>query len=238
MPDRIENAMLLAAGLGTRLRPLTLTVPKPLLRLDGSVLIDHQLNYLAAGGMTRVAINLHHLGHAIREHVGDGSKYGLEIFYSEEPEILGTGGGIKKAARFFGRSPFVVLNSDALTGTDIGKLTKQHLASDADVTMVVKEIGDGSDYNPLLVDADGRVTAFGEGVHFFTGLSVMGPAIFDALPPSGRKACLIEDGLKVLIERKGRIASHLYDGYFNDLGTPERYEQAKIDITNGVFTLR
>ena len=97
MTTAIDQAMLLAAGLGTRLRPLTLTTPKPLLPLDGCTLIDHQLRYLASAGIGRVAINLHHLGEKIRAHAGDGSRYGLSIHYSEEPEILGTGGGVKRA---------------------------------------------------------------------------------------------------------------------------------------------
>ncbi|MBN1282744.1 MAG: NTP transferase domain-containing protein [Proteobacteria bacterium] len=237
MAHGIESAMLLAAGLGTRLRPLTLTTPKPLLPLDGGLLIDHQLRYLAGAGIKRVVVNLHHLGRMIRDHAGDGGRYGLEILYSEEPKILGTGGGIKAAARFFGRAPFVVLNADGLTAADIAAAAESHSRSGADATLVVKRLDDGDSYTPLSVAEDGSVESFGRGDHFFTGLSIMGPAIFDALPAAGREACLIEDGLKVLIERKGKTGSHLYEGYFNDLGTPERYERAKQDIADGKFRL-
>lgn len=233
----IERAMILAAGLGTRLRPITLKTPKPLLSLDGTVLIDHQLRYLARSGMKAVAINLHHLGDRIKEHVGDGSRYGLEINFSEEEEILGTGGGVKKAARFFGRKPFVVLNSDALIDADIGELIKAHMESGVQATMVVKRLLDGDGYTPLDVGEDKIIRDFGSGNYFFTGLQVLGPEIFDTLPPSGTQACLIGDGYKRMLERGGRIGAFLYDGYFNDMGTPERYEQAKVDVAKGTFKL-
>ncbi len=233
----IDRAMILAAGLGTRLRPLTLHTPKPMLPLDGAILIDHQLRYLAESGMKSVAINLHHLGERIRDHVGSGSRYGLEVNFSEEPELLGTGGGIKKAARFFGRRPFVVLNADALIAADIGDLIGHHLASGMPVTMAVKGIEGGDGYTPIEVGDDGTVKGFGSGEHFYTGLQVLGPEIFDALPPSGTPACLIEDGMKKLIERGGKIGTYAYEGYFNDLGTPERYEQAKVDVSTGRFRI-
>ena len=234
---QIESAMLLAAGLGTRLKPLTLTTPKPLLPLDGGLLIDHQLRYLAASGIKKVAINLHHLGQMIRDHVGDGSRYKLEIVYSMEPEILGTGGGVKGAARFFGRTPFVSMNADALLAADLSAIATRHLESGADATMVVKGLSGDDDYTPVSVSDDGTVREFGSGNHFFTGLSILGPAIFDVLPPAGQRGCLIRDGFANLIERKGKVTSCLYDGYFNDLGTPERYEQARRDVAEGKFKL-
>ncbi|MFA4974486.1 MAG: nucleotidyltransferase family protein [bacterium] len=237
MAIQIESAMLLAAGLGKRLQPLTLTTPKPLLPLDGELLIDHQLRYLRAAGIKRVAINLYHLGQLIRDHAGSGAEYGLEIFYSEEATLLGTGGGIKNAARFFGRSPFVALNADALIMADIKNLVRRHTESGAEATIAVKKLSSEDDYTPISISEDGAVRAFGEGDHFFTGLSILGPEIFDALPAAGQEACLIKDGFKQLMARKGKLNSMAYEGYFNDLGTPERYEQAKRDIAEGKFKL-
>jgi mannose-1-phosphate guanylyltransferase len=235
--NKIDRAMILAAGLGTRLRPLTLHTPKPLLPLDGTVLIDHQLRYLARSGIKSVAINLHHLGDKIRDHVDGGDRYGLEVNYSDEPEILGTGGGIKKAARFFGRKPFVVINADALIAADVQALIRAHLKSGAQVTMAVKRIDGDEGYTPIDVSDENSVTGFGHGEFFYTGLQVLGPEIFDMLPPSGTQACLIEDGYKRLLERGGRIGAFVYKGYFNDMGTPGRYEQAKVDVSNGKFKL-
>jgi len=233
----IDRAMILAAGFGTRLRPITLKTPKPMLPLDGAVLIDHQLAYLAASGMKHVAINLHHLGDRIRNHVGSGKQFGMEINFSDEPEILGTGGGIKKAARFFGRKPFVALNADALIACDIGELVRAHMESGAEATMVVKRAEEGADYTPVDVADESTVRGFGEGEFFYCGLQVLGPEIFDTLPPSGRPSCLIDDGYRRLIERGGKVGAFVYEGYFNDMGTPERYEQAKVDVSNGTFEL-
>ncbi|HPM41993.1 MAG TPA: sugar phosphate nucleotidyltransferase [bacterium] len=233
----VKKAMLLAAGLGTRLRPMTLTTPKPLLPLDGACLIDQQLRFLAKAGVLEVMINIHHLGEKIRRHVGDGARYGLEIRYSEEPEILGTGGGIKKAAGFFGEEPFFALNADALTDADAAAAATLHVSSDAAATMVVKELSAGETYNPLEVGGDGFVKGFGRGSHFFTGLQVLGPEMLSALPEAGTVSCLIRDGYEKLIREKKPVRAFAHAGYFNDLGTFERYDAARRDVAEGKFVL-
>lgn len=237
MTKTIDSAMLLAAGLGTRLRPLTLKTPKPLLPLNGCLLIDHQLCYLAKSGIRRVAINLHHLGSMIREHVGDGKKFGLEIFYSEENHLLDTGGGIKKAAPFFEGCPFVALNSDALINAKISELISNHLKSNTAATMVVKELCKNDSYTPVKVSQTGTITDFGTGSHFYTGLQIISAEILDILPPAGKPSCLIKDGFQKFLALGGNINAYLYKGYFNDLGTAERYEQAQQDIAHGVLKL-
>ena len=110
--------MILAAGLGTRLRPLTDRIPKPLLPVAGRPMIDYTLAWVAAAGIRQVMINLHHMGDRIRQTVGR-ERFGLEISYSEEPVILGTGGGLKRVERFFTDSPFLVVNADVLTAVDL-----------------------------------------------------------------------------------------------------------------------
>lgn len=231
----IDTAMLLAAGLGTRLRPLTLSTPKPLLPLDGTLLIDHQLGYLRAAGVRRAVINLHHLGEKIRGHVGDGSRFGIEVRYSEEPEILGTGGGIKKAGALLGDGPFIALNADALIDADIAAVVRHHADAKAAATMVVKPLGQDDGYTPVDIGPDSFVRGFGKGRHFYTGLQILGREMLDVLPPAGHSACLIKDGYEALLAKGGRVSSFVHEGYFNDLGTPERYEQAKQDIAAGRF---
>jgi NDP-sugar pyrophosphorylase family protein len=103
------KAMILAAGLGTRLRPLTNTIPKPLLPVGGTPLIVWNLLLLRRHGIREVIVNLHHLGHLIRKELGDGSTWGMRISYSEEPTLLGTGGGLKQAEAFFAGEPFLVM---------------------------------------------------------------------------------------------------------------------------------
>lgn len=237
MKRPIDQAMLLAAGLGTRLRPLTLTTPKPLLPIDGCTLIDHQLHYLAAAGIERVAINLHHLGEQIRRHVGDGRRYGLTVQYSEEPEILGTGGGVKRAAPFFEGRPFIVLNADALIDADLRTLMEAHQESCEAATLVLKTLGNGDAYTPVSVDPLGCIANLGSGSHFFTGLSVIGPQVVAALPVADAVSCLIRDGIVPLMRAGVRVRAFLHEGYFNDLGTPERYQQARADVASGKFCI-
>ncbi len=228
---QIRKAMLLAAGLGTRLRPLTYTTPKPLLKLNDHRIIDCTLGYLARWGIAEVMINLHHLGGQIREHVGDGARYGLKAHYSEEPKILGTGGGIKKAQGFFEGKAFVVLNADALLDADLHALIKRHGESNAQATMVLKPLAPGDDYQPVTIDDEGLVTGFNSGgKHFYVGLQILTQKFLNVLPPAGTESCLIENGYKPFINQGGRVASFIYDSYFNDVGTPERYEQAKRDV--------
>lgn len=232
---RITQAILLAAGLGTRLKPLTLTLPKPLLPLDGELLVDHQLKFLAAAGVRDVAINLHHLGQMIRNHVGDGSRFGLAVRYSDEPAILGTGGGIRKAASLLDRGPLVALNADALIAVNLADVIERHFRARAAATMVVKELKAGDAYRPLLVEDDGMVKGFDGGKHFYTGLQIMGDEFLSSLPPSGRPSCLIEDGYRRALAEGKPIAAFIHAGFFSDLGTTERYERAKRDIAAGRF---
>jgi NDP-sugar pyrophosphorylase family protein len=227
---KIKKAMLLAAGLGTRLRPLTFETPKPLLPLNGKTLIDYTLGYLAKWGIEEVMVNLHHLGHKIREYVDDGSKYGMIAHYSEELQILGTGGGIKNVQGFFGNDPFVALNGDALLDVDLKALISHHFESNAQATMALKPLAPGDTYQGVAFDKEGWVKGFNSGgKHFYVGLQVLTKDFLNAMPPAGTEFCLIEDSYKPFIESGGKVASFIYDGYFNDVGTPERYEHAKRD---------
>lgn len=123
------KAMILAAGLGTRLRPLTLTTPKPLLKAGDVTLIDHALQSVRKANITEVVINVHHLKEKIMAHCGDGSKYNLRIQYSIEDELLETGGGILKALPLLGSDPFLVLSADVWTNYPLAQLTEKKVAA-------------------------------------------------------------------------------------------------------------
>ena len=235
MEVKIKKAMVLAAGLGTRLRPVTFKTPKPLLHVGSQTLIDFSLQYLARHKISDVMINLHHLGDMIRDHVGDGARYGLKVSYSFEPEILGTGGGIKNCEEFFEGKPFVAMNSDSLLSADLDRAIERHLESSASATMVLKKRGPGDPYEPINVE-NGFVNGIGKkGDYFYTGLQIIGPDLLRELPPKGQVSCLIKDGYQKLLVKGKKVAAFLYDGYFNDIGTPERYEQAKRDIAEGIL---
>ena len=235
MSREIKKAMVLAAGLGTRLRPVTNKIPKPLLPLDSQKLIDFSLFYLSKNGIEDVMINLHHLGDMIREHVGDGGRYNLKVSYSFEPQILGTGGGIKNAEGFFEGGPFVSINSDSLLSADLKAVISRHFETGAAATMVLKKIGAGDPYEGVGVEGGFVKEINGKGDCFYTGLQIIGPEFLKILPPAGSSSCLIKDGYNKILAQGKKVAAFIYDGYFNDLGTPERYEQAKKDLAGGIY---
>lgn len=225
---KINKAMLLAAGLGTRLRPLTYTVPKPLLPIGDKKLIEYPLGLLIKYGVPEVIINLHHMGDMIKDYLGDGSRYGIEIHYSEEREILGTGGGIKNVEAFFEGKPFISINCDSLIDAQLGELVDRHFETHADATMLLKKLGRNDSYEPINIDKNGWITKIGgTGGYFYTGVQIIGPKLIALLPKAGTPSCLIKDGYLKLLSNGGKINSLIYDGYFNDVGTHERYEAAK-----------
>jgi NDP-sugar pyrophosphorylase family protein len=232
---KTKDAFLLAAGFGVRLKPITITTPKPLLTLGRGLLIDHQLMYLKKNGIKDVVINLHHLGDKIKSHVGDGARFGLAVRYSEEPEILGTGGGMAKAAKIIDRTPFIALNCDAIMVQDFTPVIRRHVEKEASATMVIRKAPPGEDFTGIDIDRDGNITAIGRGGYVFTGLQIIDQGMLDALPPSG-PSCIVADGYKKLLKDGLHISSYIYDGYWNDIGTKERYEKVLKDIETGVFS--
>ena len=235
---KITKAMVLAAGLGTRLRPLTYETPKPLLPLGKMHIIDYPLQLLERSGIEEVVINLHYLGDQIKQYVGDGSRYGFRTTYSEESTLLGTGGGVKKALDSFGDGPFVVINGDALLNIDLDAIVQCHQKSGAAATMVLKPLGPDDTYQAVSYDEQGFVTGFSdEGKHFYVGLQILTKEFLGVLPSVGMESCLIANGYKPFIASGGKVASFIYDDYFNDVGTMKRYEKAQSDCLQGVCTL-
>jgi NDP-sugar pyrophosphorylase family protein len=189
----IRRAMVLAAGRGTRLAPLTDTVPKPLVPVAGRPFLEHILDFLIAGGVREVVINLHHLGHLIERHLGDGARFGLRIRYSWEDPILDTGGGIKRAEPLLAGEPFVVVNGDSLLEIRLQDLVDHHRAHGSLVTMALRPNPDVARYGVIEVDADDRVRRVvglppgdvgGPLRSFmFPGLHVFDPAVFRWMDP-------------------------------------------------------
>jgi mannose-1-phosphate guanylyltransferase len=183
----IRRAMVLAAGRGRRLAPLTDTTPKPLVAVAGRPLLEHILEFLRAGGIEEVVINLHHLGHLIEEHFADGRRFGLRIRYSWEDPILDTGGGIKRAEPLLAGEPFVVMNGDSLLDLRLQDVLAYHRARGALATMVVRPDPEAKRYGLIELDADDRVRRI-VGIpaeapgplrgFMFPGLHVFEPGIF------------------------------------------------------------
>ncbi len=239
------KAMILAAGLGTRLRPLTDRLPKPLLPVAGRPLIVWNLLLLRRHGITDVIINLHHLGQQIEQALGNGSAFGMRIAYSKEPVLLGTGGGLKQAEPFFNGEPFYVLNGDTLFDMDLGALAAAHRESRAVATMALRADPDPDRWGAVDVDEkhhvvriNGRGRAAGgpTSKRMFAGVHLMHPRLLADVTP-GRESSIIEAYVRA-IEDGDTVAGYEFSGYWSDIGTPERYAQAQRDAEEGKINLQ
>jgi mannose-1-phosphate guanylyltransferase len=156
------RVMIMAAGRGTRLHPLTDSVPKPMAPIVNRPALHHILRLLSRHGLRQVVINLHHLPDTVTSYVGDGSWLGMEVTYSREPELLGTAGGVKNNETFLGDGTFVVMSGDSLTDIDLTGLIAAHRRNGSIATLAVKEVADPSLYGVVVLDDDQRVVGFQE----------------------------------------------------------------------------
>lgn len=236
------KAMILAAGLGTRLRPLTDSLPKPLLPVAGMPLIVWNLLLLRKHGIREVIVNLHYLGDLIERELGDGSKWDMSLTYSHEWTLLGTGGGIKQAQWFFGNEPFLVLNGDTLLELDVGAVMSCHRDGAALATMVLRNDPDADRWGAVEIDDRQHVLRIiGRGLsvqpamekRMFAGVHVMDPQLL-ADVPYGRESSIIDAYVRE-IEGGAVVLGYTMEGYWSDVGTPERYAQVQHDADTGVI---
>jgi MurNAc alpha-1-phosphate uridylyltransferase len=217
------KAMLLAAGRGERLRPLTDAVPKALVEAGGKPLIAWHLERLARAGVRDAVINVSHLGERIIERIGDGARYGLRLHYSRERERLETAGGIANALALLGGAPFLLVNADVYCECDFSRLRKvelgEHLAHlvlvpnpphrpNGDFSLRAGSVGD---------EAAPRYT--------YAGVAVMAPALVAPVTP-GEKASLAP--LLYQAAARGRLGGELYEGLWQDVGTVERLAELEV----------
>jgi MurNAc alpha-1-phosphate uridylyltransferase len=208
--------MILAAGRGERMRPLTLTRPKPLLEVAGRALIEHHLASLAAAGFHSIVINLSWLGAQIRAHLGDGAAFGVAVEYSEEgPEPLETGGGILRALPLLGSGPFLVVNGDVWTDYPYAKLRGRLAAGDLAHLVLVPNPDHHPDGDFVL--ASGRMVESAAERLTFSGVGIYRPELFAGRDGTFRLAPLLRAAA-----RDGRVSAEKYDGAWHDIGTPER----------------
>ena len=225
-------AMVMAAGLGTRMRPLTNDRPKPLVRVAGKALIDHALDRLVAAGVTLAVVNVHYMAEMVKAHLA--KRRDVEIRFSEEHDaLLGTGGGVVKAMSHFGDEPFYVVNTDTVWVEGIGHALDRMIARWNPDTMdallllasMVTALGfEGpGDFN---MDGDGRLTRVAEGrltPFAYPGVQIVHPRLFDAAPKGGFSTNRVWD---VAIE-KGRLFGVRLDGVWIHVGTPEAVKEAE-----------
>lgn len=228
--------MVLAAGRGKRLRPLSDERPKPLFPLGPFPILHYPLLMLRQAGVREVIMNLHHLGGQIRDRLGDGDALGLSIHYSEEqPELLGTGGGIKRARAFLEGEPFVLVNGDTISDVSLEAVLVDHARSGATATMVLVEATrDAGEFGVVAVDERSRVRDIagragwrGRAARLghFCGIHVVEPRIFDFMP-DGEVFCINADVYPRLIAAGEHVHASFQAKAFWDVGTPARYLEA------------
>ncbi|MCE9666268.1 NDP-sugar synthase [Myxococcus stipitatus] len=235
------KAMVLCAGLGTRLRPLTERWPKPALPLLGQPLLRYHLAVLRAAGVIQVGINTHHLPDTMADVArAECERAGLPLHVVHEPVIQGTGGGIRGLRAFLGDGDFIVFNGDILYPVDLRPVVAMHQASGALATMVLQPMPEAEKYAAVELDGAGRVRRIaghgpgGEGLSpwHFTGVHVMSPRIFDFMRDEGPEDINREVYVRALTQ--GQVVRGVrVDGYWSDLGTPSRYLATVQDVLAG-----
>jgi mannose-1-phosphate guanylyltransferase len=236
--DEQMKAMVLAAGLGTRLRPLTYEITKPMVPVLDRPVMEHIVDLLDRHGLPDVIANLHYFPETIREHFGD------RLEYRYEQELLGTAGGVRACASFFGDEAFLVISGDALTDIDLSALVARHRDAGGIATLAVKEVADTREYGVVLHDRDGRITGFQEKPEPEEALSNLGncgiyvfdPQIFDYFP-SRPFVDWAQDVFPVLLENDIPFYIHETREYWNDVGSLSELQQGTFDALRGELHL-
>ena len=225
----IGHALILTAGLGTRLRPLTDVRAKPAIPVAGEPMVRRIIGWLAAHGVTDVVLNLHHRPETLTAVVGDGADLSVHVRYSWEPRILGSAGGPRQALPLLAADPFLVVNGDTIADVDLAKLAAAHDTSDAMVTLALVPNREFQRYGGVLLDPEGRVTGFvnrgpsAEGSYHYVGVQVVQAAAFAAVPP-GEAARSIGGVYDTLMRQQpGSVRGFVSDAEFWDVGTIEDY---------------
>lgn len=235
------EAILLVGGQGTRLRPLTIGTPKPLLPTAGVPFLAHQLAKAAAAGVTRIVMATAYRSEMFAEVFGDGSDFGLQITYVYEDVPLGTGGGIRNAADGLlsgPEDPVIVLNGDVLSGHDIRAQIDMHRKADAAVTLHLVEVPDPARFGCVPTDFDGRVTAFLEKTpnpvtsQINAGCYVFTRRYIDAMP-AAQVLSVERETFPGLIDSGETIMGYLESAYWLDVGTPEAFVKGSCDLVLG-----
>ncbi len=246
------KAVLLAAGLGARLGPLTGRLPKSLLKVGDFPVIYYSLFLLRRYGITDVFVNLHHCGEKIVREVGNGLRFGMKIIYSEEPEILGTAGALKRLARELSRGTFLVINSDILIDLNLDKVVEFHHRKRGAATLVLRHDDRVEEYGAIDLDAKGAIRDIlgkvdpkpaGRGVDrdgkinrmMFTGVHVLEPKVLDFIPP--RRFHSITDTYIEMLRSGERLFGYPMKGFWTDIGIPSRYRRTRQVIRSGRVVL-
>lgn len=238
------KAMVMAAGAGTRLRPLTHFIPKPMIPIVNKPALEHTLELLKKYDFSEVVINLHFYPDMIRDYFGDGQHYGIKIQYSQEKILLGTAGGVKKAERHFDKT-FVVMSGDGLTDINLSKAIEFHKKKRSLATMVLKKVDARFDYGVTLIDQYNRIEKFIEKPAWSdvfantvnTGIYIFEPEIFKYIPKN-RFFDFGRDVWPLLLARKKPIFGYEMNSYWCDIGNLQEYKRAEKNALEGIVKVR
>lgn len=228
------KAMVLAAGLGTRLKPITFELPKPMVPVLDRPVMAHIVGLLQSQGFDELIANLHYYPDTIRDYFGD------RLTYRFEEELLGTAGGVRNVADFFGDEPVVVVSGDALSDLDLNGLVERHHSAGGIATLTVKKVTDTREYGVVIHDTDGRIQGFQEKPEPSEALSDLGncgiycfsPEIFDFFPKEPF-ADWANDVFPALLENDVPFHVHEIESYWNDVGSLEELRQGTWDALRG-----
>ncbi|MFA5114241.1 MAG: NDP-sugar synthase [Candidatus Margulisiibacteriota bacterium] len=236
------KAFILAAGYGTRLEPLTLAVPKPMVPIVNLPTMQHNIELLKKHGFTEIVANIHYYPEQIENYFGDGHAFGVSLDYSFEEELLGTAGGVRKMAQISGaQETFIVLSSDALTSINLTRCLEYHREKKALATIALARVNDVREFGVVMHDDSGRITGFQEKPDpavalsdlANTGIYVFEPGILDLIPDG------FYDFGKQLFPRLAAERAALYGyemvEYWNDVGGLEKYIQSNYDAMSGAL---
>ena len=231
--------MVLVGGLGTRMRPLTLSAPKPMLPLAGVPLLAHLLGRIRAAGVRHVVLGTSYRAEVFATHFGDGSALDLELDYVVEEEPLGTGGGIRNVATALSEPDVLVFNGDVLSGLDPAEVVRTHRKASADVTLQLVRVPDPRAFGCVPISVDGQVLAFLEKTAdpptdlINAGCYAFRREVIDSIP-LGRAVSVEHETFPELLAAGAHLHAHVDASYWLDLGTPAAFVQGSADLVRGV----
>ncbi|MCV7383715.1 sugar phosphate nucleotidyltransferase [Mycolicibacter longobardus] len=232
------DAVVLVGGKGTRLRPLTLSAPKPMLPTAGLPFLTHLLSRIAAAGIEHVILSTSYKPEVFSQEFGDGSELGLQIDYMTEEEPLGTGGGIANVVPKLRHDTAMVFNGDVLSGADLTELHRYHREQAAEATLHLVRVGDPRAFGCVPTD-DGRVTAFLEKTEdpptdqINAGCYVLSRAVIDRIP-RGRPVSVEREVFPALLADGVKVCGYVDTSYWRDMGTPEDFVRGSADLVRGI----
>jgi glucose-1-phosphate thymidylyltransferase long form len=239
------KAVIIAGGSGTRLRPLTYKIPKPVIPLFNKPFLLYQIELLKEHGITDIIINTHYLHSQLKEILEEQKVPGVNLDYSEERSPMGTAGAVKLAEKYFDNDPVLVLNGDVLTNINLSSIIEQHKKNQADVTIALTRVKDPTAYGLVFTDETSRVLRFLEKPSYDeattntinAGVYLINPKLFEKIPPNLPYSFERKFFPDILNEPKNFFA-YISDDYWIDIGTPEKYLQAHHDALLGKIKLK